>query len=970
MENELSCDKDAPTWNANSATLTPPDMSDLGESSSQEKSPKKRGRRKRRSGEDKANVVNGCIDGDFISKEIKSPRKIRQTGNSLAAILNEEPETVTEDKEETEKCSEKRDISDKKHNDDNDDDKRDNDMNESVHYVMSDLKMEAKELPDDDVFTFTDEKLESLSELSAKTEYVKKCHGTPKNCINDDVHKNELTLKESLVKVSPKQKRLNMAKEEEAANVLCDGKVDNNHNAMETKPKPKSPKGKVKKANEHKTDVKKTQEEDVKSEPATKHDEQNVNKADIDNIKVENTDTKPETVDNVDLKANKNKVRKSPKKKKKISESEKMECDQKNGCGDDDEAVSPSKKKRCAKNKKTAESEKIDIVKSPEKFGSVTSAGPCTEKAISKSPSSSVTSPISPPDSVFVSPDKVSGGAEVARVSPGKKRTKKLSGETSSSVSDDSKDEVSLTVSELTDGTKDVPKTVKRKRRKRKSSEMSGKSTSESSLSSGTGNEEASCSQSSERITKSSQSGEKSFVEKHSPSETPRGNGRNDSDDKNCELEMEVECIEEPDEEEETKNDDAHVTPSGRRKRKQTIMPNFVGLDEHWGDSDDDDDKDFIPKVKGGKKTPKRASIDGGKGVQNARKSTGGSGKKVKKTPPAKNKQSKVGDLEVKPEFEELSIKISPESSDCPLLEKVSSPNTPQPSTSRLLAVKTSPACSTNSSPRAKKRKTDNSSSSNKGKRKRGKKIPLGQGLLGVDSDNEMKVGRLDLQNAIKLAKSKNKAKKFNKKDENSYSGPIVRLKGGKENPTSVEIINTHDAADAYRVSKRKGRHGNEIQSERNANTLTYPMSDTVPWICAFCGKSTNYSILGDLFGPYFLENSSNNNSGALLSPLNGPGGSSSEESEQVMNKRKGKPHSKRGLTSAAAGAGCSGRESKRRRWASKEAMLHRLVELACNFMAWICMNDESDSDYKMVIQLRMLYIHALIHTVQRRTVL
>ena len=224
-------------------------------------------------------------------------------------------------------------------------------------------------------------------------------------------------------------------------------------------------------------------------------------------------------------------------------------------------------------------------------------------------------------------------------------------------------------------------------------------------------------------------------------------------------------------------------------------------------------------------------------------------------------------------------------------------------------------------------------------KEKEVKISPPGPGLLAIDSDNKTKVGRLDLKNAIKLAKSKNKVKKVSKKDDNSYSGPMVRLKGGKETPTSVEIINTHDGADADRFTKRKGRHGNEIQSERNANTLTYPMSDTVPWICAFCGKSTNYSILGDLFGPYFLENSGTSSSGALMSPTNGPGGSSSEETEQMTNKKRSKPHSKRcptgASTSTAAAAGCSGRESKRRRWASKEAMLHRFLSLYTYFLLW-----------------------------------
>ncbi len=76
------------------------------------KSPtKKRGRRKRRS-DDTPNeedvlrssgthVANGSLqqidNGDFVSRESKSPRKILQTGNSLAAILSDECETTVQE---------------------------------------------------------------------------------------------------------------------------------------------------------------------------------------------------------------------------------------------------------------------------------------------------------------------------------------------------------------------------------------------------------------------------------------------------------------------------------------------------------------------------------------------------------------------------------------------------------------------------------------------------------------------------------------------------------------------------------------------------------------------------------------------------------------------------------------------------------------------------------------------------------
>ena len=928
---------------AGSSSTTPtqlmlPATGDAADITSSEKSPKKRGRRKRKSEEDKSSVVNGCMDGDFVPRELKSPRKILQTGNSLAAILSEECETVIEEKGDVTKCNSKRDTKNRRDNGD-DDDKRDDDTSESVHYVMSDLKMETKELPDDDIFTFTDEKVEPLSELCAKMEYVRKCNSSnQKNCSIGNADKKELTSKDkdTFVRISPKPKNLNVANEIKHKSAHCSENVDDNHNSMETKIKPKSPKGKVKKGNEAKASVQSDENKvNIKEEIVEKVDKDEGTVCDAPNL----AQNEKESLNQEDITESsgvnaKTGKKKSAKKKKRVSETDQNDYDKMNYCGEETDVGLPSKKKKCTKKRKSADNCQE---KTPEKSESVPAGGSGAEK-INKSPSGSITNPISPPDSVFVTPDKsYIGSTETSKGSPGKKRTKKPSGETSSSISDDSKDDLSLTVSELTDGTKDVPKQVKRKRRKRKSSEISGKSEGDGLQSIEVGNGTSAKSNDWKDYNSSENN---TTTEKHSPSETARGIGSTDIDDKNCQLEMEVECIDET-EEDDGKTGDMAGTPSGRRKRKQTVMPNFVGLDEHWGDSDDEDDKDFVPKAKAGKKTPKKSSLDSGKMTQPAKKTPGNIGKRAKKTPPAKNK-SKPGDLEVKHEFEELSIKISPEPSDSVMHDESNSPGTPQASTSSLLTVKTSPAArSANSSPRAKKRKTDNSSNiTNKGKkRKRGKNFPPGPGLLAIDSDNETKVGRLDLKNAIKLAKSKNKVKKVSKKDDNSYSGPMVRLKGGKETPTSVEIVNTHDGADADRFTKRKGRHGNEIQSERNANTLTYPMSDTVPWICAFCGKSTNYSILGDLFGPYFLENSGTSNSGALMSPTNGPGGSSSEETEQMTNKKRSKPHSKRcptgASTSTAAAAGCSGRESKRRRWASKEAMLHRFLSLYTYFLLW-----------------------------------
>ncbi len=145
---------------------------------------------------------------------------------------------------------------------------------------------------------------------------------------------------------------------------------------------------------------------------------------------------------------------------------------------------------------------------------------------------------------------------------------------------------------------------------------------------------------------------------------------------------------------------------------------------------------------------------------------------------------------------------------------------------------------------------------------------------------------------------SVNSDKRINKRSHQVHRGPFVRHRGSRDNPVVVEVINVQEPQEPEKFQKHRFRP-EQAQSERSVNALTYPVSDSVPWLCVFCGKHANYSILGDLFGPYFLDSLHPTGHSVPKSP-DGKGGNKDETTPSR-----------------------SGRGGKRRRLASKEAALH-----------------------------------------------
>lgn len=104
----------------------------------------------------------------------------------------------------------------------------------------------------------------------------------------------------------------------------------------------------------------------------------------------------------------------------------------------------------------------------------------------------------------------------------------------------------------------------------------------------------------------------------------------------------------------------------------------------------------------------------------------------------------------------------------------------------------------------------------------------------------------------------------------NKSRGPFIQIKGPKDSPISVSIINTsindedsesrmkhhktkkhHDDAE-FRQKMRKGLHSSTLSMKYDATTTD------VTWVCVFCknGPHCGGTNLGDLFGPYLVTTS------------------------------------------------------------------------------------------------------------------
>ena len=113
-----------------------------------------------------------------------------------------------------------------------------------------------------------------------------------------------------------------------------------------------------------------------------------------------------------------------------------------------------------------------------------------------------------------------------------------------------------------------------------------------------------------------------------------------------------------------------------------------------------------------------------------------------------------------------------------------------------------------------------------------------------------------DDESISKLRKSLKLGDSEKKKKPSVPQGPLLRVTGSVSNPLTCTVVNTRDCDVVEKGSKRRS----EAVYEKSAGgvgvaALAFPLSETVPWLCCFCGQVANHQGLGDLFGPYWPDN-------------------------------------------------------------------------------------------------------------------
>lgn len=130
------------------------------------------------------------------------------------------------------------------------------------------------------------------------------------------------------------------------------------------------------------------------------------------------------------------------------------------------------------------------------------------------------------------------------------------------------------------------------------------------------------------------------------------------------------------------------------------------------------------------------------------------------------------------------------------------------------------------------------------------KKLNLSR-TLDLFRTGKIKKPRLDMSKS-KKSKAKGKDKSKNKNTVMKPVGPVVKIRGPKEFPTSSSVVNVSD----FDVDS-KARQGKENDRSVIGNQVTFDLDESVPFVCAICGHPSSYEGLGDLFGPYYLQGGS-----------------------------------------------------------------------------------------------------------------
>lgn len=159
--------------------------------------------------------------------------------------------------------------------------------------------------------------------------------------------------------------------------------------------------------------------------------------------------------------------------------------------------------------------------------------------------------------------------------------------------------------------------------------------------------------------------------------------------------------------------------------------------------------------------------------------------------------------------------------------------------------------------------KSNNSGSSNNNKRKAGasddsksSKQKKKNNSKADDSydDDVMQALRDSKFSFAKKLLSKDKSKKSDgSNSKTKVEGPSVRIKGSLANPISCEIVNV-GKSEGGGSSGSSSKRPKQESSKSSSSASVSVESHTMPWLCSLCHQADNANGLGDLFGPYMLE--------------------------------------------------------------------------------------------------------------------
>jgi len=96
--------------------------------------------------------------------------------------------------------------------------------------------------------------------------------------------------------------------------------------------------------------------------------------------------------------------------------------------------------------------------------------------------------------------------------------------------------------------------------------------------------------------------------------------------------------------------------------------------------------------------------------------------------------------------------------------------------------------------------------------------------------------------------------------------GPVVHLRGSKDNPCSCCVVSGTRDIDDETIARSKQKL---VMLSSSCYPTSFQLRDSAPWKCVFCHQGSSYRTLGDLFGPYDAktENSTKSDHAECRSP-------------------------------------------------------------------------------------------------------